>query len=298
MLREALNDAGQQISQDFNKVWRKKFSAELSPFNQFDITLNDVHQPHFLGCLHAFLSQLVRMEVMEGEGETVFRRMKHSLEEGVEVVIAAVFTLFRVTHPSNEGRHDILNSYNAGELGKGGIQFKSFSTVNDKIRFDKYSGTLYLPQITVSEMQTDVLLRNMLALEFNDFTREDHMTRYVGLMDCLIDSAEDVRLLRESQVILRGSVMMSDESIAEMWNGLCHPIFKGHLEPPQDLNNALKEVLIRKYYMSIVKKVLWEFYWDHLSKPGKGVALFVGTLLLVMTILQTFCTVYDWVKKN
>jgi len=107
-------------------------------------------------------------------------------------------------------------------------------------------------------------------------------------MDCLIDKPEDVRLLRESQVIHRRSLMLTDEKITGMWNGMCHPIFTGHLEPPEDLKNKVGEVLIRKYYMSIVNKVLWEFYWDHFSKPGKGVALFVGILLLGMTVLQTY----------
>jgi hypothetical protein len=115
-------------------------------------------------------------------------------------------------------------------------------------------------------------------------------------MDCVIDTAEDVRLLRESQVILRGSLMLTDEKIAGMWNGMCHPIFTGHLEPLQDLNKALTEVLISKYYMSIFNKILWEFWLDHLSNPGKGVALLVGGLLLVMTIIQTGCTILQTLK--
>jgi len=298
VLRETLNSAGHQALyptvQDFSKLWQNKYSTELSPFNQFDRTNNDDGQPHLLGCLHAFVSPLLLMEVIDGPERTLIQRMKHSLEVVVEVVVAAIFTIFRVRHPSNEGRHDILKSYNAGELEKGGIKFKSFSMRSDHIRFDKYSGTLYLPRITVSEMQTEVFLRNMLAFEFNDADRGDRVTRFVGLMDCLIDTAEDVRLLRESQVLLRGSVMLNDESIADMWNGMCHPIFKGHLEPPKDVNHALKEVLIRKYYMSLVKKLLWEFYWDHLSKPGKGVALVVGVLILGMTIIQTYSTWKQW----
>jgi hypothetical protein len=105
----------------------------------------------------------------------------------LEPIVGGVFTTLHVKHPYKEGRRDILKSYNAGELEKAGIKFKSFSKQSVQIRFDKYSGTLYLPQITVSEVQTEVFFRNMLALEFNAAFRDsatrnvgDSATRYVG----------------------------------------------------------------------------------------------------------------------
>jgi hypothetical protein len=44
--------------------------------------------------------------------------------------------------------------------------------------------------------------------------------------------------------------------------------------------------LIRKYYRSILQRVLWDVYWDHLSKPRKSIALLVGILLLAMTVVR------------
>ena len=147
-------------------------------------------------------------------------------------------------------------------------------------------------------MQTEVFLRNMIAMEFNDATGRDQVTRYVGLMDCIIDTAEDVRVLRDCDVIHRGSLVLTNEWIAKMWNDICHPFFTGQFEPHDDLKNAVEEVLIRKYYRSILQRVLWDMYWDHLLKPGKGIALLVGILLLSMTVVQTYCILSQLSRKE
>ena len=88
-------------------------------------------------------------------------------------------------------------------------------------------------------------------MEFNAALRDsamrnigNSMTRYVRLMDCVIDTVEDVRLLHESQVILRGSLMLIDKKIVGLWNDMCHLIFTCHLEPLEDLNNELAEHLV------------------------------------------------------
>jgi hypothetical protein len=57
------------------------------------------------------------------------------------------------------------------ELVKGGIILKSSSS--PEVRFYTYSGTLYLLQINIEEMQTGVLLQNMVSLEFNDASHGD-----------------------------------------------------------------------------------------------------------------------------
>jgi hypothetical protein len=275
----------------------------LSPFD-FDLvdTDNDneidvAEERHLLGFMHAFVSPFLHMHANETDAvadkRTLLQSTKNFLEGVVEVVLSIC-----VKHPTNNGQRDFLNAYNAVQLVKSGIKFKSFSKPPHKIRFDKYSGTLYLPRITVSHMQTEVFLRNMIAMEFNDATGRDQVTRYVGLMDCIIDTAEDVRVLRDCDVIHRGSLVLTDEWIAKMWNDVCHPFFTGQLEPRDDLKDALEEVLIRKYYRSILQRVLWDVYWDHLSKPGKGIALLVGILLLAMTVVQTYCNLSELSRKG
>jgi len=112
------------------------------------------------------------MEVIEkgsGPKRTLCERARHCLE----VVAAALLSILGVKHPSTKGRHDIMDSYNAVELEKGGIIFKSFS----KLGAVGSSSTNTFPWITVSEILTEVFFRNMLALEFNDVGQGESVTR-------------------------------------------------------------------------------------------------------------------------
>jgi hypothetical protein len=50
-------------------------------------------------------------------------------------------------------------------------------------------------------MQTEVILQNMVALEFNDTIHGDFVTCYIVLMNCLIDMPNDICVLSEYGVI-------------------------------------------------------------------------------------------------
>lgn len=275
--------------QDFNQLLQKAYK-ELSPFDQaYGTNIRQEKEPHLLGSMHAFVSPFLQMQPSGMDDVIPNRTLCEKTQHFVEEIVTAVCSIF-LRHPTKKGRRDFLNAYNAGQLARAGIKFKSFSKLPHKIRFDKYTDTFYLPRITVSHVQTEVFLRNMLALEFNDPARRNCVTRYVGLMDCLIDTPDDVRLLRDSHVIRRRSLMLTDESIANMWNGMCQPFFTGHLEPPDELKQALEEELIKKYYKSKIKNVLREFYSEHLSSPFKVVALLIGFCVLAMTVIQAYCS--------
>ncbi|KAH9299429.1 hypothetical protein KI387_031111 [Taxus chinensis] len=175
-----------------------------------------------------------------------------------------------------------------------GIKFQSFREGTCSIRFDKQSATLHLPQIIISDTYTEVLLRNLLALEFNDVNREKSVTQYVELMDCLIDTPEDVALLRKCHIIVRESMMITDQYVAKMWDGISRPFFfGGFLEHPRWLKAEIREVLISNYYKSRIRTAWSEFSSEYLSRPWKALALFVAMFVLFLTTLQTYCSVRD-----
>jgi hypothetical protein len=74
------------------------------------------------------------------------------------------------------------------ELAKAGIKFKSFAMMlSHTIRFNKYSHTIYLPQMTISYvLQTEVFFRNLLALEFIDETRRNSLMTFVQIMELAV----------------------------------------------------------------------------------------------------------------
>lgn len=202
-------------------------------------------EPHFLGCLHKSLSLVLHMQP---GGEEDHRRMRILLHKFNSIHKKLVTWIrFLPTVPEMEIQlqkfNALLKSFvkwircflpetellspngmSAVHLARAGIKFKSFYKMPDYIRLDKESGTLYLPHIIVGEIATELYLRNMLALEFNDALRPKYVTRYVALMGTLVQSPHDVRLLVDRQLLSRGYFSLTDECMAQMWHDLRQPL--------------------------------------------------------------------------
>jgi len=215
---------------------------------------------------------------------------------------------FLTTNPNIE--RQILKGISAGQLDRAGIKLKSFSNMADKIRveMEDCSGTLYLPTIAVSDPTTEVFLRNMVALEFNDASRQMSVTRYVALMGCLIQSPDDVRLLKDRDIIYQEYSPFTDEAIVALWNSLSQPSFTGALMNVSDVKvtRALEEVLAKNYrklyYWNEIKQMIWGFktIWglmDYFSS-WKFIAPLSGFLILAMTAIQTYCTFTAWLVSK
>ena len=92
--------------------------------------------------------------------------------------------------------------------------------------------------------------------------------------------------------------MLTDESVAKMWDSMCQPFFTGHLGLPEELKGALHEEVIRKYYKSRIKSVFREFHDEFLSRQWKVVALLVGCCVLAITVIQGLCSFYECSGKS
>eukprot|EP01018_Ginkgo_biloba_P023051 Gb_24807 [translate_table: standard] len=136
-------------------------------------------------------------------------------------------------------KDDSLSVLPAKVLNHGGINFKPIATGNGNpnIRFEKYSfsATLFLPTINVAD-DNEVVLRNLKAFEdwlmpfkewFMPFegrqaVPDKRISRYMMLMGDLIDSAQDVALLRKERIIDSG--LQSDQEVADFFNDICRGV--------------------------------------------------------------------------
>ncbi|CAK7356977.1 unnamed protein product [Dovyalis caffra] len=109
-------------------------------------------------------------------------------------------TIPSVTHLSNSGFSFIPT--------KGNI-----STIN----FNKEKAAFYLPTISL-DLNSEVMFRNLIAYEISNASGPLIFTRYIELMNGIIDTEEDVRLLREKGIIVNR--LKSDEEVANMLNGM------------------------------------------------------------------------------
>ena len=141
---------------------------------------------------------------------------------------------------------------------------------------------LQIPQIDVDDY-TESLMRNMMALEQCHYQREAFVCNYVDLMDKLIDTDEDVNLLAEAGIIF--NYLGEATRTADMFNGLC-----------------LEIQLLESSYTGIIKDLIdhYDNRWNnakatlkrvYFSNLWTGTATVAAVVLLVLTLIQTICSI-------
>ncbi|KAH9738251.1 hypothetical protein KPL71_018725 [Citrus sinensis] len=180
----------------------------------------------------------------------------------------------------------------AAKLQASGVQFnriKGDCLLDIKFEKKKWLGIpsvkvaeLQIPQIDVDDC-TEILMRNVMALEQCHYPSEAVVCNYVDLMDMLIDTDEDVNLLAEAGII--SNYLGDGTRMADMFNGLCLEIrffesnYTGIIKDLRDhydnLWNNAKATLKRVYFTN-----LWT-----------GTGTVAAVVLLVLTLIQTICSV-------
>ncbi|XP_044482183.1 uncharacterized protein LOC123208731 [Mangifera indica] len=131
--------------------------------------------------------------------------------------------------------------------------------------------------------EIELLLRNIMALEQCVYPGDALLSNYVDLMDCLINTGEDVDLLVGSQTI--SNSIGDNASVANMFNKLNQNVpispwsyhhicmqLKQHYKNPW---NRTKTTLKRVYFSN-----LW-----------RGTTTVAAIILLFLTIVQTVCAI-------
>ncbi|KAM0950745.1 hypothetical protein DsansV1_C04g0044711 [Dioscorea sansibarensis] len=131
------------------------------------------------------------------------------------------------------------------ELTRIGIVFIPVRGDLSVISFDATKAKLHLPVINL-DMNSEVVLRNLVAYEATIIQGPMVFTRYIEFMNGIIDTEEDARILRESKIVFNR--MKSDSEVAELWNGMSMSV---RLTKVAELDKVIEEV--NKYYNSTLK---------------------------------------------
>ncbi|GLT76682.1 hypothetical protein SLA2020_483270 [Shorea laevis] len=150
------------------------------------------------------------------------------------------------------------------------------------VEFNEKTNTLYLPVITLNPT-SEVLIKNLVAYETMEKSDALNFRRFIELMGTIIDTVEDVELLRKSKVL---ESEVSSTEIAEIFNGMTKTMeskanasYNNTQKARTSYNNTQKartKRLLKKYIYS------WRF-----------LTVFASMLLLLLMGLQTFCNVYS-----
>ncbi|XP_066325933.1 putative UPF0481 protein At3g02645 [Miscanthus floridulus] len=169
-------------------------------------------------------------------------------------------------------------------LARWGVRFVPAPEGIAGIAFDAATATLSLPIITL-DGNTEVVLRNLVAYEAVAVRGPLVLARYTELMNGIIDTPKDVKILGQSGVVVNH--LKSDKEAADMWNGMCRATRLGKV--PR-LDAAIREVNAHRSRRAAARaqKLLKKYVF----RSWRILTLLAAVVLLLMTAMQTFCTVY------
>ncbi|RWR91052.1 putative UPF0481 protein [Cinnamomum micranthum f. kanehirae] len=171
------------------------------------------------------------------------------------------------------------------ELKNVGIKFRPSNGGLNTIKFDEAAATFNLPAIVINE-KSEVVIRNLIAYEASIAPEMMALSRYIELMNGIIDTEEDVLLLREARII--SNQLKSDMEVANLWNGMSKSVKS--TEVPV-LDDAIKS--INAYYSSQLKVKAGRIMKNYVFGSWKFLVFLGANIFLLLTALQAFCSVYN-----
>ncbi|CAN6449955.1 unnamed protein product [Victoria cruziana] len=136
------------------------------------------------------------------------------------------------------------------------------------------------------DANTEVVIRNLVAYEATVAPGALVFARYMELMNGIIDTEEDVKILREKGIVFNH--MKSDIEVASMFNSMSKAV---RITKVEFLDRVIEDV--NKHYRSRWSVKLSNFIKKSVFGSWKILTFLATTMLLLMTGLETLCSVYN-----
>lgn len=190
----------------------------------------------------------------------------------------------------NTVRFVVKPLHSASQLHDAGVKFK-VSSSNCLLDLKFTNGVLEIPCISLED-KTQTLARNLLAFEQCHFFIEAFITDYYVILDFLINTTRDVDLLCDKEIIFNG---LGDSSAAmSMVNNLNKDIFVLDMSYDYErLINALNEFCANPWHRW--KAIL---RLEYFSTPWRTASTMAAVIFLVLTVIQTVCSIIQVVPKH
>ncbi|XP_061370440.1 UPF0481 protein At3g47200-like [Gastrolobium bilobum] len=173
--------------------------------------------------------------------------------------------------------------YSATELVEAGVKFR-VKKEGHLLDF-KFSGHhLEIPKLYLGD-DTEILFRNMMALEQFHYLHESYFTDYVVVLDYLINTSKDVDVLVQNEIIK--NMLGNNEAVAELFNGL----YKNIVQTRFNSDYSYISSQLEKYCNHPWNEAMATLRRDYWRTPWQIVASIAGILLLILTVIQTVCSV-------
>ncbi|GAB4828201.1 hypothetical protein Ancab_035118 [Ancistrocladus abbreviatus] len=171
------------------------------------------------------------------------------------------------------------------ELCDAGVEFCPTEGDLTTIKFDNKARKFYLPVVHL-DSHTEVVIRNLVAYEALAVSEPLALARYTELMNGIIDTPEDVKLLREKKIIVNR--LKSDQEVADLWNGMSRAT---RLTKVAHIDEAIANA--NKYYNNTPLVKFYKLMKKYVYSSWRILVVFATLLLLCLMGLQSFCSVYS-----
>ncbi|KAI8570563.1 hypothetical protein RHMOL_Rhmol01G0044400 [Rhododendron molle] len=176
----------------------------------------------------------------------------------------------------------------ASKLSKiAGVEFCPSSPTtgdNSTIKFDDKEKKFYLPIITLN-VHSEAIIRNLIAYEASTVSNSLVFARYTELLDGIIVTAEDAKLLREKKII--ANKLKSDDAVLQLFDGIGKSV---RLTNAPYFDKTIKDV--NKFFYNSRRVRIYSGMRKYVFGSWKILTFCAGILLLLLTGLQSFCSVY------
>ncbi|XAR70500.1 hypothetical protein NMG60_11027369 [Bertholletia excelsa] len=181
----------------------------------------------------------------------------------------------------------------ATELLEAGVKF-SRKNGGKLVEIDFKDGVLSIPPLKVNEW-TETFFRNIIAFEQCERMSPRYISDYIVFMDHLIDTADDVQVLKDNSIIVVNETGLNgNEEVANLFNNL----FKETVVDESDfyfadISNSLNEYSRDCLHRTKAKIFKWRVMLEHtyFNSPWSFISLVAAVVLLILTVVQTACSV-------
>ncbi|KAL2932681.1 hypothetical protein RDABS01_015800 [Bienertia sinuspersici] len=172
-------------------------------------------------------------------------------------------------------------------LHDAGIKFEVSKEEESLLNIEFSNGVLRIPRLEMED-HTESLLLNLSAFEqchyhFDSYL--DNLVDYVVLMDILITTTKDVNILMNGGIVMNS--LGNTEDLAEVFNTIC----RGTTYQARGFYYSRLCKQLNAYYETPWHRWRATLKHDYFSNPWTIISVVVAVVLLILTVIQTICTV-------
>ncbi|KAI3900976.1 hypothetical protein MKW92_009340 [Papaver armeniacum] len=190
----------------------------------------------------------------------------------------ALLEKFDTSGASTNDKYKVNSIPSATDLKRAGVRFKKGSVKESCMNFKFSSDGVFEISAIYFGDGTDMMLRNIMACE-QLYSGRYHMSSYVILMDYLINSAEDVEILRKVGIIKND--LGCDEDVSNIFNKLGIDITVGGSR----YDNITQEV--NKFYNQSWHTWKAMLKREYFHNPWAIISVIAAVILILLTITST-----------